>query len=218
MKSHQTLTIDGIEKSYREWAEHSPNLHYQTIYERVKMGWQPIHAVFTAVHNKPDIGIKRAVEYQGKVKPLSQWTSELGLDYSVVYSRLYIGNEAWSVERAFTEPIVPYAQRPNLQSITYKGETKKLSEWADTPGIHPSAQVLRYRLKQGWSPKDILYKPVGGVYRTPTIMLEYQGETRTLRAWSELVNIPYMTLYTRMKAGWSTAATLCTKPKNKTDD
>lgn len=34
------------------------------------------------------------------------------------------------------------------------------------------------------------------------INIEYQGVTRTLKEWSEIMNIKYSTLYKRYKSGW----------------
>jgi len=38
-------------------------------------------------------------------------------------------------------------------------------------------------------------KPLTPTYKT----IEYKGEHRTLREWSKILNIPYITLYFRMR-------------------
>jgi len=47
----------------------------------------------------------RLISYSGKTQTLSQWSKELGLDYKVVWMRLYRLN--WSPEEAFTTDIYP---------------------------------------------------------------------------------------------------------------
>ncbi len=41
------------------------------------------------------------IEYNGKVKTVSQWADEIGIDKNVLYKRLIGG---WSVQKAFTTP------------------------------------------------------------------------------------------------------------------
>jgi len=44
------------------------------------------------------------VEYQGRTQTIKRWCAELGLDYVRTYAR--IREHAWSVERAFTTPVM----------------------------------------------------------------------------------------------------------------
>lgn len=54
------------------------------------------------------------------------------------------------------------AQQNNMRSnhyITYKGETKSISQWAVTLGLHPT--TLTHRLKNGWTEEETVSIPKG---------------------------------------------------------
>jgi hypothetical protein len=43
------------------------------------------------------------------------------------------------------------------ETLTYKGITKTIPEWAEAVGLE--TPTLRYRLKAGWSIKNALFRP-----------------------------------------------------------
>lgn len=45
--------------------------------------------------------------------------------------------------------------------------------------------------------------------------IEYKGETKNIIEWSEIFNIHYMTIYCRLKRGWSIEKSLETQPINR---
>lgn len=47
--------------------------------------------------------------------------------------------------------------RGNQRRVTHNGQTKTLSEWAKKTGI--SLHTIACRVRQGWSPEEILKKP-----------------------------------------------------------
>jgi len=51
--------------------------------------------------------------------------------------------------------------KTNNRYINYKGETKTLTEWAETQGI--SVGTLHWRMKHGWSFEEALFTPIGYV-------------------------------------------------------
>lgn len=71
----------------------------------------------------------RMVTWNGKTQPLADWADELKISLQVLGDRLRRG---WTVERAFTEVVVPFATR----EITYQGRTQGLADWARELGIN----------------------------------------------------------------------------------
>lgn len=84
--------------------------------------------------------------------------------------------------------------RRNNKYITYKGETKTMSEWADK--LHLDYTLLKSRLINGWS----FDKAISAPKRT-TINVTINGETNTLGYFAKKYNIPYITVYSRLKRG-----------------
>ena len=89
----------------------------------------------------------------GETLCLADWAKRLGVETSTIRGRLARG---WDIEEALTTP-------PNERStsrthlITFRGETLRLSEWAERIELTPDA--IRYRLKQGWSLERTLTTP-----------------------------------------------------------
>ena len=73
---------------------------------------------------------------------MSDWVGHLGLSQSALTSR--INRLRWSVERTLTE-------KRREHPITYKGKTKKLSEWAREFSINKG--TLHKRIRKGWPVK-----------------------------------------------------------------
>src|SRR5207237_1303857 len=83
--------------------------------------------------------------YQGRTLCLSEWASEFGMKYDLLYGRIKAG---WSPERALTTP----GRRARL--IAFGGQTLTIEEWAEARGLNYTTLV--YRLKRGWSVRRAL--------------------------------------------------------------
>ncbi len=83
----------------------------------------------------------------------------------------------------------------NNHLLTYKGETKTMSEWAEVLNIkYPALSQRVNRLK--WPVEKALDK------QKP--QLTHKGETKTLAEWAKALNIKYATLYKRLTiSGWT---------------
>ena len=89
------------------------------------------------------------VEYNGVVKPLSEWVETLNMEYSLVVSRLKAG---WSVKEAFEKE--PDREKHKIHYLSLNGETHSISEWSRITGL--SRSCINYRLKKGMEVKDVL--------------------------------------------------------------
>jgi len=71
---------------------------------------------------------------------ITNWSKELGIDRTTIYTRLESG---WSVDEALGTPI-----RKRIV-IEYNDVSKTIYEWADELGI--PAGTLDIRIRRGWS-------------------------------------------------------------------
>lgn len=98
------------------------------------------------------------LEYQGKRQNLSSWARELGISEEMIGSRIKAG---WPISDALT---TPSGQIPNFKKnvkfayIEYNNELHSIPDWSEITGI--PAGTIRWRYHKGWSPEDILTKPV----------------------------------------------------------
>ena len=78
----------------------------------------------------------------------------------------------------------------------YKDEYKTLAEYSREYGI--SRDVLKARIQRyGWTVEKAIETPLLKRHHS------YNGETHTIREWSEILNIPYGTIQSRMYYGYS---------------
>ncbi len=101
--------------------------------------------------------------------------------------------------------------RKSNRHISYKGQTKLLIEWSEHLGI--SKDTLIYRLDTAkWSVTKTFNTPLisGGV---PRSFFKHKGQSKSLKEWSEIYNIPYKNLHNRVYRGWSINKALTTPLK-----
>lgn len=83
---------------------------------------------------------------------------------------------------------------------TYNGETKCLSEWAESLGV--SYRMIMSRLRRKWSIHDALFgepKKDNRKYRPSNVYYTYKGETKIILDWANEYGIQYKKLQTRLK-------------------
>lgn len=103
--------------------------------------------------------------YKDKTQCISAWAEEMGIKPVTVNTRIKSG---WSVEEALTTPTGSTRKsrigqesrsrsKINNHNLTYKGETRCISAWAEETGIGQS--TLSYRIRHGWSVERALTTP-----------------------------------------------------------
>lgn len=140
-------------------------------------------------------------EFNGETHTLGVWGERLGLDRRLLYQR--IETLGWSVEKAFTTPVLPRDRRARRRMLTLDGQTHCLSEWAAIYGL--PRDLLASRLDGGWDLREALTTPPRQRRATsPTLGRQYEcgGESRTIQEWSEHLGVNKFTLYSRLKSGW----------------
>lgn len=81
-------------------------------------------------------------------------------------------------------------------NLTYKGETKCLSEWAREIGIN--ATTLLNRLQRGMSVEEAIETPP-----KRTVMYEVDGESHSCKEWVKIIGICEDTVRKRLKEGYN---------------
>lgn len=83
-------------------------------------------------------------------------------------------------------------------------------EWALSNGYSDSLSIDRKNVNENYSPENCQwanrYEQMNNTRRTRHF--EYNGETHTLREWSEITGIPFTRLKGRLQRGWSIEKTL----------
>jgi hypothetical protein len=81
--------------------------------------------------------------------------------------------------------------------ITYDNQSLTISSWSDKIGI--DYIVLWNRYKDGWSPEEILTRPVSYSHRKSTYkQVTINGETHTIQEWADIVGVSYHTMKRRI--------------------
>jgi hypothetical protein len=96
--------------------------------------------------------------------------------------------------------------------ITFEGQTKCLSQWAEEKNI--LAATIADRIdKRGWSLDKALNSPVRkGGGRKNICFLTFQGLTLNLQEWSKKTGIKVVTIQSRLSRNWSIEDALTINP------
>jgi hypothetical protein len=87
----------------------------------------------------------------GKEILLRDYCKEKGIPYDTVKTRMY--HQKMTPAEAVLTPF-----RKKADKLTYEGNTMSVSEWAKQ--LNLNVRTLRSRVKDGWSTKDALTKPI----------------------------------------------------------
>lgn len=98
--SNHFLTYNGKTMTIMQWSEET-GLDYNCINQRIQAGW-PVDKALTAPVQNTHTPVN--ITFNGETKRLYEWANQLGIKYNVLHNRLFLRN--WSVEKAFTTPVV----------------------------------------------------------------------------------------------------------------
>lgn len=144
-------------------------------------------------------GIKICDEWINNPDSFYNWAINNGYKKDLTIDRIDVnGNYEPSNCRWVTKEVQDNNRRTN-RKITYKGQTKTLSQWSREYNIN--IVTLSDRLKAGMTIDEALNKPVikaGGF-----LLYSLNNETKLLSEWCKIYNINYQTAWKKIKKGYS---------------
>ncbi|WEJ80962.1 hypothetical protein EQ718_24135 (plasmid) [Paracoccus versutus] len=137
---------------------------------------------------------------------LAEVCALVGLDMHSVIERMrkQIAN-APTIDQLFSVRKKP--SRPG-KTLTHQGETLTINEWAERLNLQP--HTICARLKNGLSVEEALSPdklPTGQKSRQPR-WITHNGETRTVRDWSQRLGLKPVTIHYRLRKGATAAEAL----------
>lgn len=94
--------------------------------------------------------------------------------------------------------------------ITYKGETRTLSEWSAIVGI--SGETLGWRFEHGMPLDEVFDKTDKRSKRRDAPLYEYEGKSMPLKEWAKTYGLNKITLNGRLNAGWTFGEAISASP------
>lgn len=78
-------------------------------------------------------------------------------------------------------------------------------DWALSHGYEEGLTIDRIDVNNGYSPDNCRFCSMKDQAnnRTSNVVVEFDGQSHTIKEWSEILGIPYSRLYMRLKNGWT---------------
>lgn len=144
-------------------------------------------------------GIKMCDEWIKNPQSFYDWAMNNGYKEKLTIDRIDVnGNYEPSNCRWVTKEVQDNNRRTN-KKLTYKGETKTLSQWSREYNVN--IVTLSDRLKTGMTIDEALNKPV--IKNGGKLLFTINGETKLLSEWCKIYNINYQTAWEKLKKGYS---------------
>lgn len=122
--------------------------NYKDVLSRIKRyGWPIEKALYTPIKPKGPAVKNSKVEINGITHTVNKWCEELGLKYSMIQKRVYLG---MTPKEALTKPSFRFRHK----FMEYNGKTQSLQEWAKELGFKEN--TLQKRLEKGWTVEKTL--------------------------------------------------------------
>lgn len=141
-----------------------------------------------------------------------------GYKHGMSNSRLY---RAWDSMKArcyrkTTAPFKKYGGRGITVCDEWRNSFQAFCEWAMAHGYEDGLSLDRIDVNGNYEPSNCRWVSMKEQEnnRSNNVKLEYNGESRTIAEWSEILGIRWDVLYHRVQRGWSTERILAT-PKRQ---
>lgn len=90
--------------------------------------------------------------------------------------------------------------KQNTRYLTYQGRTQSQLDWSKELNIPYG--IISGRLNLGWSIDRVLSEPVT-TYKSHHKTLEYNGESHSIKEWSEITGLTPHAISSRLHRGWT---------------
>ena len=104
-------------------------------------------------------GITVCEEWKLSFESFQAWSLQNGYEEGLSIDRIDVNGNYEPNNCRWVAKTLQSSNRRDSVWLTFKGETKILTDWADILSINQSA--IRERLRRGWSVEDALTVPVG---------------------------------------------------------
>lgn len=105
-------------------------------------------------------GIKVCPEWEKNYPAFRDWCLTNGYSKGLTIERIDVNGDYSPSNCIFATQKVQQNNRRNNHRITYNGETKTLSQWADFLGV--GYKMLEHRINRGWDVEEAFTVPKGG--------------------------------------------------------
>lgn len=105
-------------------------------------------------------GIRVCPEWEMNYLAFRDWCLANGYRQGLTIERIDVNGDYTPSNCVFATQKVQQNNRTNNHRITYNGETKTLSQWAEQ--LHMSYKMLEHRINRGWSVEEAFTIPKGG--------------------------------------------------------
>lgn len=144
-------------------------------------------------------GIKMCDEWINNPQSFYDWAINNGYKKDLTIDRIDVNGNYEPFNCRWVTKEIQDNNRRTSRKITYKDETKTLSQWARKYNIN--IVTLSDRLKAGMTIDEALNKPAiksGGF-----LLYTLNNETKLLSEWCKIYNINYQTAWKKAKKGYS---------------
>lgn len=156
-------------------------------------------------------GIKVCNDWEKDFVSFYNWAIDNGYKDGLTLDRIDVNGNYEPSNCRWVTRNEQYKNTTTNRFITYKGETKTLTEWCRKYNIN--VVTFSDRLKRGLTFEEAIKKPTfkGGGFITYTI----NGKTKTLSEWCKIYGMSYERVYVRIKEyKWDVLKALTTPIKN----
>ena len=151
-------------------------------------------------HHYREAEISICEDWLNDFDSFASWSLEHGVDYSLSLDRKD-NNLGYSPENCRWVDKRTQGNNTSVNALfAYNGMTKTVSEWADEFNIPYNR--LWSRLNEGWPIEKALFSKRNYGKKKNSLLLSYDGETKSLADWAREKDLPYYIVLTRFKKGW----------------
>lgn len=98
-----------------------------------------------------------------------------------------------------------YGERGIVMCDDWKNSFSSFMNWATSNGYDDCLTIDRIDVNDGYKPSNCRWATIYVQHNNMrnNVSLHYNGETHTIKEWSDKIGVNYGTLYSRLQRGWS---------------